>query len=76
MFGNIADAVRQIKSDVAHALDAALVVRLCRQLGHRWRERELDPVTTVQGFLLQVLHGNMRTHDMAQASMLHADRQR
>ena len=58
MFGNIADAVRQIKSDVAHALDAALVVRLCRQLGHRWRERELDPVTTVQGFLLQVLHGN------------------
>lgn len=58
MFCNIADAVRQIKSDVAHALDAALVVRLCRQLGHRWRERELDPVTTVQGFLLQVLHGN------------------
>ena len=35
MFCNIADAVRQIKSDVAHALDAALVVRLCRQLGHR-----------------------------------------
>ena len=58
MFGNIADAGRQIKSDAAHALDAALVVRLCRQLGHRWRERELDPVTTVQGFLLQLLHGN------------------
>lgn len=58
MFGNIADAVRQIKSDVAQALDAALVVRLCRELGHRWRERELDPVATVQGFLLQVLHGN------------------
>jgi hypothetical protein len=58
MFGNIAQAVQQIKSDVALALDAALVVRLCRELGHRWRERELDPVTTVQGFILQVLHGN------------------
>jgi Transposase DDE domain len=58
MFGNIAHAVRQIKSDVAHALDAAVIVRLCHELGHRWRERELDPVTTVRGFLLQVLHGN------------------
>ena len=58
MFGNITQAVAQIKSDVARALDPALVVRLCRELGHRWRERELDPVTTVQGFLLQVLHGN------------------
>jgi DDE family transposase len=58
MFGNISQALEQIKSDVAGALDAALVVRVCRELGHRWRERELDPVTTVQGFLLQVLHGN------------------
>jgi hypothetical protein len=58
MFGNISQAVEQIKSDVARALDAALVVRVCRELGHRWRERELDPVTTVKGFLLQVLHGN------------------
>jgi Transposase DDE domain len=58
MFGNIAHAVRQIKSDVASALDAAVIVRLCHELGHRWRERELDPVTTVRGFLLQVLHGN------------------
>jgi multisubunit Na+/H+ antiporter MnhG subunit len=58
MFGNIAHAVRQIKSDVASAFDATVVVRLCHELGHRWRERELDPVTTVRGFLLQVLHGN------------------
>jgi hypothetical protein len=58
MFSNISHALRQIKSDVARALDAALIVRVCHELGHRWRERELNPVATVQGFLLQVLHGN------------------
>lgn len=58
MFGNITDALRQIKSDVALALEASLITRLCIELGHRWRERELDPVTTVRGFLLQVLHHN------------------
>jgi len=32
-------------------------------LGHRWRERLLDPVTTIHLFLLQVLHGNAaRSH--------------
>ncbi len=58
MFGNITDALRQIKSDVAQALEASLITRLCIELGHQWRERELDPVTTVRGFLLQVLHHN------------------
>jgi len=58
MLCNITDALRQIKSDVARSLEAALITNVCRELGHRWRKRELDPVTTVRGFLLQVLHGN------------------
>jgi hypothetical protein len=58
MFGNIAHALNQIKSDVARALEPALILGICRELGHTWRNRELDPVSTVQGFLLQVLHGN------------------
>jgi hypothetical protein len=58
MFGNISDALRQIKSDVASVLDASMIRRLCVELEHRWRQRELDPVTTVHGFLLQMLHGN------------------
>ena len=58
MLGNITDALRQIKSDVARALEASLITRLCVDVGHRWRNRELDPVTTVHGFLLQVLHQN------------------
>jgi hypothetical protein len=58
MFGNIIHALAQIKSDVAQALEASLVTQLCVELGHQWRKRELDPVTTVRGFLLQLLHGN------------------
>lgn len=58
MFGNITQALRQIKSDVAQTLEASVITRLCVELGHRWRERELDPVTTLRGFLLQVLHHN------------------
>ena len=58
MFGNITHALRQIKSDVARALEPALILRVCREVGHTWRKGELDPVATVQGFLLQVLHGN------------------
>jgi hypothetical protein len=58
MFGNITDALVQIKSDVAAALEASVITRLCVDLGHAWRKRELDPVTTVWGFLLQVLHQN------------------
>jgi hypothetical protein len=58
MFGNIADALRQIKVDVAQSLEPALITRVCQELGHRWRRRALDPVATVHGFLLQVLHGN------------------
>lgn len=58
MSRNITDALHQIKTDVARALEATLIVRICSELGHQWRDRQLDPVATVHGFLLQVLHGN------------------
>ena len=31
---------------------------MCQALGHVWRDRQLGPVATIQGFLLQILHGN------------------
>jgi len=55
---SIPQIVRQFKADVAQALSTELIVRLCQALGHTWRERVLDPTTTVQVFLLQILHGN------------------
>ena len=58
MAGSIAGAVARIKDDLAAALDPQAVERVCRELGHDWRVRELDPAATVALFVQQVLHGN------------------
>jgi hypothetical protein len=55
---SIVVAVERIKADVAHFLTPSAIHDLCRALEHRWRERVLDPATTVHLFLLQILHGN------------------
>ncbi len=58
MAHSIVAAVERIKADVAHWLTPASIHDLCRALKHRWRERVLNPATTVHLFLLQILHGN------------------
>ena len=54
----ISKIVSQFKADVGKALSAETIVKICGYLGHAWRERVLDPVTTVHVFLVQILHGN------------------
>src|SRR5437868_4363845 len=54
----IPQILRQFKADVAKALSAEIIRHVCDCLGHVWRERVLDPVTTIHVFLLQILHGN------------------
>lgn len=60
MAASIAGAVARIKraGDPLGVLGARAVGRVCGELGHRWRDRELDPATTVALFVQQVLHGN------------------
>lgn len=58
MRGIIQQAVMRIKHDVGRALDAETVESICRDVGHTWRQRQLGPTATIQGFLLQILHGN------------------
>lgn len=58
MARSILAAVRQIKAEVAQFLSPKLIRGVCLAVGHDWRERILDPVTTVQLFVLQILHGN------------------
>ena len=58
MSASIEQAAMQIKHDVSKAFDAAAIVALCRSIGYSWRTRQFGPVATIQGFLLQVLHGN------------------
>src|SRR4029434_8930020 len=58
MARSILAAVRQIKTGVAQFLSPELIRGVCETVGHVWRERVLDPVTTVHLFVLQILHGN------------------
>lgn len=58
-----ANSITPVVGRVKHATDpfisSRLLLDLCRQLGHRFRRGTLDPVHTIQLFLLQVLHGNI-----------------
>jgi hypothetical protein len=58
MARSILAAVQQIKSDVAQFLSRELIDEVCATVGHVWRDRILDPTTTVHLFVLQILHGN------------------
>jgi hypothetical protein len=55
----IPHVLRQFKADVAKALSAQTILKICDYLGHAYRERVLDPVTTIHVFLTQILHGNI-----------------
>jgi hypothetical protein len=55
---SIPQILRQFKADVSKALAPETIVKICGYLGHKYRERVLDPVITVQVFLVQILHGN------------------
>ena len=54
----ICDALRQIQEDLAKHLEPAAIEKLCHAARYHWRERILDPVTTIHLFVLQILHGN------------------
>lgn len=48
----------RLRQEIAAGLSRETIEEACRQAKHRWRERVLDPATTIYLFLLQVLHGN------------------
>ena len=54
----IIPALRQVREDLVNLLDRATVERLCQDVGYRWRDRELDPYTTLHLFILQVVNNN------------------
>lgn len=59
MIGNIARIVNQFKQSWSSELEDEAIERACEEAGHKWRERDLGPVTTVKMFLLQILYGNV-----------------
>jgi hypothetical protein len=58
MRASIAQIVEQFKQSWSHELSDQAVEQAVRESGHKWRDRKLDPVTTVRLFFLQILCGN------------------
>ena len=58
MFDPVRVALRRIQKDLAEVLDARQITAVCREVGYRFRQRLLDPIATIQLFVVQILHGN------------------
>jgi Transposase DDE domain len=58
MTATLTQVVKQFQQDWTGQLDPDAIVTACRGAAYRWRERTLDPVTTIQLFFVQILHGN------------------
>jgi hypothetical protein len=56
---SIAAALDRIKREPLSVLYRGAVEEVCREVGYEdWRDRELDPATTLALFVQQVVHGN------------------
>jgi len=56
---SIAHRVTQLKRQPHAVLSAPTIHAACEQVNYHWRQRLLDPVTTLRAFMLQILHGNI-----------------
>src|SRR5262245_53996938 len=58
MTATLPRVVKQFQQDWTSQLEPEAILTACRGIAYRWRERTLDPVTTIQVFFVQILHGN------------------
>jgi heme exporter protein D len=59
MIPNMTTILQRFTGEWAMLLQPEVILTVCREVGYTtWRNRVLTPVTTMQLFLLQVLHGN------------------
>src|SRR5215470_7183511 len=58
MPATITHVVKQFQQHWPDHLAPEAILSACRGVAYRWRERTRNPVTTIQLFLVQMLHGN------------------
>jgi hypothetical protein len=56
---SIAAAIECIKGNPLFLLTKPAIETLCREHKHEFRDRELDPATTIAMFVQQIVHGNL-----------------
>lgn len=55
---SITEIVKEFKLNWTEELNSQNIAQACRDSGMSWIESTLNPVVTIQIFLLQILHGN------------------
>jgi hypothetical protein len=55
---SISSTLRRIKQDLQPFLPEQSIRQACLDAGHRWRNRQFDPVMTLHLFILQILNFN------------------
>jgi hypothetical protein len=59
MVASVTAVLRRFKAEWATQLQPEAIIGACEEVGYTsWRDRVLTPVTTIQLFLLQILHGH------------------
>ncbi len=59
MVASVTAVLKRLKTEWATQLQPEAIITACEEAGYTsWRDRVLTPVTTIQLFLLQILHGN------------------
>lgn len=58
MTATLTQVVKQFRQDWTGHLEPEAILAACQSVAYRWRERTLNPVTTIQLFFVQILHGN------------------
>jgi hypothetical protein len=66
----LTDSFAHVKSHLTEVLPDHRIRQACRQAGHVWRNRVLDPVITLRLLLQQVLHGNLPAAGLRRLSRL------
>jgi hypothetical protein len=55
MTATLTQVVKQFQQDWTSQLEPEAILTACRGVAYRWRERTLDPVTTIQLFFVHHL---------------------
>lgn len=59
MFSSVTQILQQFKQSWCQEVESPAILQACAEAKYKYRQRSLDPVTTIQLFLLQILHGNV-----------------
>jgi hypothetical protein len=66
----LTDSLRRVKAHLQDVLPDRVIRSACRDVGHRWRDRTLNPTVTTYLLLQQVLHGNPAVGELRRQSHL------